>query len=63
MFFSLLKYLGGYLEVSLKGYAPERFLNLCSSHNILIWDMYKGTDDYHFKISLRAFCQIRPFVR
>lgn len=63
MIFSLLKYLGGYLEVSLKGYAPERFLNLCSSHNILIWDMYKGTDDYHFKISLRAFWQIRPFVR
>lgn len=63
MIFSLLKYLGGYLEVSLKGYAPERFLNLCSSHNILIWDMYRGADDYHFKISLRAFWQIRPFVR
>ena len=33
---SLLKYIGGYLEVVLSGYAPERFLNLCGNHNILI---------------------------
>lgn len=59
---SLLKYIGGYLEVVLSGYAPERFLNLCSNHNILIWNLRKEEDVYRFFISIRAFRSIRPFV-
>ena len=43
---SLLKYIGGYLEVVLSGYAPERFLNLCGNHNILIWNLRKEEDVY-----------------
>ena len=58
----LLKYIGGYLEVVLSGYAPERFLNLCGNHNILIWNLRKEEDVYHFFISIRAFWSIRPFV-
>ncbi len=52
---SLLKYIGGYLEVVLSGYAPERFLNLCGNHNILIWNLRKEEDVYRFFISIRAF--------
>lgn len=59
---SLLKYIGGYLEVVLSGYAPERFLNLCGNHNILIWNLRKEEDVYRFFISIRAFWSIRPFV-
>ena len=63
MVLSLLKYLGGYLRVRLSGYAPERFLNLCSNHNILIWNLEKCEDDYLFYISVKAFRQIKPFLR
>lgn len=59
---SLLKYLGGYLEVVLSGYAPERFLNLCGNHNILIWNLRKEEDSYRFYISIRAFRRIRPLI-
>lgn len=59
---SLLKYLGGYLEVVLSGYAPERFLNLCGNHNILIWNLRKEEDVYRFFISVRAFRRIRPLA-
>ena len=59
---SLLKYIGGYLEVVLSGYAPERFLNLFGNHNILIWNLRKEEDVYRFFISIRAFWSIRPFV-
>ena len=39
MLLRLIKYFRGYVEVALWGYAPERFLNLCSNHDILIWDL------------------------
>ena len=39
MLLSLIKYFRGYVEVTLWGYAPERFFNLCSNHDILIWDL------------------------
>lgn len=61
--FSLFKFLGGYLQVELSGYAPERFLNLCCNHNILIWNLSKCGDNYRFYLSIRAFWQIRPFLQ
>ncbi len=57
---SLLKYIGGYLEVVLSGYAPERFLNLCGNHNILIWNLRKEEDVYRF---LSAFVHFGVSVR
>lgn len=59
---SLLKYLGGYILVELTGYAPERFLNLCSNHNILIWDLTKRDEGYRFRVSIRAFYELKPFL-
>lgn len=55
--------MGGYLEVSIKGCSPERFFNLCSGHNILIWDLCRDGESYRFKITIRGFRCIRPFVR
>ena len=63
MFLSLLKYLFGYLEVSLTGYAPERFLNLCSNHNILIWNLAPTQDGYRFYISIAGFKKLHPILR
>lgn len=62
MILSLLKYLGGYLKVELQGYAPERFLNLCSNHNILIWNLTKCGECCHFYVSVKAFRQMKPFL-
>lgn len=59
---SLLKYLGGYLLVELTGYAPERFLNLCGNHDILIWDLAKWEEGYRFRITIRAFYELKPYL-
>lgn len=63
MLLSLIKYMTGYLRVQVTGYAPERFLNLCSNHNILMWQMKRIEDGYEFFISLKGFRQLKPFLK
>lgn len=60
---SLLRYFSGYVRVRLTGYATERFLNLCTNHNIDIWDMTHGEDFYEFSMNLNDFFSVRPLVR
>jgi len=58
------RFLKGYLRIRVWGYSPERFMNLCCNHNILLWDIEKCSEDsYHMNISLSGYFQIRPFVR
>ncbi len=59
----LFKYMKGYLTIKVWGYSPERFMNLCSNHNILIWDVKHYKDYYVMNISLRGFMGLRPIVR
>ena len=63
MFAEKLKYLQGYVLVQLTGYAPERFLNLCSKRNILIWNLEYKEDHYRFCISVKGFKQLKPILR
>lgn len=63
MFLSFVKYLSGYLRVQVTGYAPERFLNLCSNHDILIWELRRLSDGYEFYISIKGFREIKPFLK
>lgn len=63
MFADKLKFLQGYVKVRLTGYAPERFLNLCSNRNILIWNLEYREEHYEFCISLPGFRQLKPILR
>lgn len=63
MLLRLIKYVRGYVEVALWGYAPERFLNLCSNHEILIWDLSQKGDVYYFKISVEGFRCLKPLLK
>lgn len=60
---ALLRYLSGYVCVELTGYATERFLNLCTNHDINLWNMDHKEDTYIFCMSLEDFRKIRPMVR
>ena len=51
------------MKIRLTGYAPERFLNLCSNHGILIWNMEYVEDQYEFCISLKGLRSLRPILR
>ena len=39
MLIKIIKFINGYVKIKVYGYSPERFLNLCSNHQILIWDL------------------------
>lgn len=58
-----LKYLKGYVRIRLKGGSPERFLNLCSNNNILIWQIIRIDDEYEMYLSLQAFKELKSIIR
>ena len=57
MLLSMLKFVQGFLQVTLTGSSPERFLNLCIRRNILIWNLCpnKEAGGFDFCISLKGF--------
>lgn len=63
MFLSLIKFFRGFLLVRLSGYSPERFLNLCSNHNILIWNLKNQGNYYEFNISIAGYRKLKPLLK
>lgn len=60
---ALLKFIRGYVRIRIWGQAPERFINLCSHRNLLLWDIQKKEETYTMCISLKAFYKLRPIAR
>lgn len=60
---NFLKYLRGYVRIRVWGFSPERFMNLCSSRNILLWDIVKKEDAYEMCISLKSFRRLKGIAR
>ena len=48
----ILSYLLGYLRVSVEGYYIERFINICKSNKITIWNL-KRDKDIHLYLNVR----------
>ena len=57
------RYLQGFLRIRVWGYSPERFMNLCGSRGIRLWDITRREADYVMYISLPGFFRLRPIVR
>ncbi|GAA0792411.1 sporulation protein YqfD [Faecalicatena orotica] len=60
---SIIRYVHGYVKVRVEGYSPERFLNLCSHHQIYIWGLTPCGNAYEMYMSLKGFRKLRPIVR
>lgn len=63
MLVRLLKYIRGYVKIRVEGYSPERFLNLCSVHHILLWGVENEALVYEMYLSVRDFKKLRPLVQ
>ena len=63
MLIRFLRWFFGYLRIEIKGYSPERFINLCSNNNILIWDLKKTSTGYELYISVKGFKKLKPIVK
>lgn len=59
----LLKQTRGYLRIRVSGFSPERFMNLCSNRDVLLWDIVPDGDGYLMCVSLHGFYQLKPIVR
>lgn len=59
----ILRYVQGYVKIRIKGYSPERFLNLCRYHKIYIWGLTPCDNAYEMYVSLKGFRRLKPLVR
>ncbi|MBE6776151.1 MAG: hypothetical protein E7543_08190 [Ruminococcaceae bacterium] len=55
----LLRYIRGYVRVCASGGFPERFLNLCYSQGISLWDVCLHGDKLTFCVSRDRFIRLR----
>ncbi len=53
----------GTLRIKILGASPERFINLCSKNDILLWNIVQVYDVYYMNISLKNFYTIKPLLR
>ena len=58
-----IKRLQGYVKIRVWGFAPQRFINLCSNKGILLWNIEKQEEVYTMCVSLQSFYSLRPIAR
>lgn len=58
-----IRFLKGYVKIRTAGDSPERFLNLCSSRKIDIWDLTPRENTYEMHMSLKDFKSVRKIAR
>lgn len=57
-------YLRGYVIIIVEGYFIEKFVNICTRRQILLWDvMAQGGQLVVMKMSIRGFKLVRPVAR
>ncbi len=60
---AIFRYIRGYVKIRVRGYSPERFLNLCRYHHILIWGLMPKENAYEMYLTLDGFRKLRPIIR
>ncbi len=56
-------YLFGYLSIEMTGFSPERFLNMCSVHEIELWKVINCGHSYQLFMTVQGFRKVKPLVR
>lgn len=60
---NMLGYINGTLRIKVTGKSPERFINLCSRNDILLWNIVQVYDVFYMNINLKSFYHIKPLLR
>lgn len=58
-----IQYLKGYVCIRVWGYSPERFMNLCSNHDILLWNIENCGEYYTMCITVGGFRKLKGIVK
>lgn len=60
----LLSYIAGYMRISVEGYFIERFINICTQKNILLWNTKRKNQTLLISnISIQDFKALRKIAR
>lgn len=60
----LWNYIRGYVIIIVTGKSIERFINICSKRQILLWDIFRADmDSASMKASIRGFRLMRPAAK
>lgn len=65
MFFKiLLNYIFGYVNISVEGYFIERFINICISKNVLLWNSKRKKSSFLYtNIGMKDFKKIKEIAK
>ena len=63
MLVRIFKCLQGYVKIRVEGYSPERLLNLCNAHKILLWGVENQELIYEMYVSVKDYKRMRPLVK
>lgn len=65
MFFKiLLEFLTGYVSISVEGYYIERFINICISEDILLWNIKREKSSFLYaNIGIKNFKKLKDIAR
>ena len=63
MLVRIFKCLQGYVKIRVEGYSPERLLNLCNAHKILLWGVENQELIYEMYVSVKDYKRMRPQVK
>lgn len=58
-----VQYLKGYVCIRVWGYSPERFMNLCSNHDIFLWNIVNHGEYYTMCITVDGFRRLKAIVK
>lgn len=59
----LVKFLKGYVQIRVWGDSPERFMNLCGNHDILLWNIVNHGDYYTMCVSVKGFFRLKSCLK
>ena len=59
---AFIRFIKGYYILTLSGYSPERFFNLCRLNGIILWDIIPYDGYYECKIHNKDYLKINPFL-
>ncbi len=60
----LLYYIFGYVNISVEGYFIERFINICISKNILLWNLKRKKSSFLYaNIGIKDFKKIKEIAK
>lgn len=63
MMSKIINYLTGYLKIVVAGDYVERFINMCSHHQIEFWNLKSDGYEYEMYISVSDFRKIKPYIK